>query len=771
MLCRHGIRFPLNEMPNTTGWPNSGDFFDNFGGMLTPQGDRQVRAIAVVLRVNYRDLVAAIDKSDKAKTVVVSTTDRQRTLFTATAFVEAFVPGEKRYRYSGELAADELMGPMARAQTKNAIPIKIVSGHRRYSPHKLAKGAPELPDVTDGSASYKQYLSMMFMLLQDEMSLRVTNKALASKLYKMTGLGGFHKGASMDREMNAFYTVCTQISIDSALRMPVLANTSGLSLTPEESDFICRQRTIAYNYRYNGLSEGATQLIGFMETEHYMADITHWLTTAKEAYKSGTTVPLFHFYASHDSVIMAMLARLGFTNFAFPGFAASMIFELWVSQPVPNTAITDNDFYVRFLYADHAIDDMNVDLPLSKYTFRLPSLATVAPMQDQSVPTGKATTPLWTFQALLNYCPICHTFPRTYSEHKRDLTVDEAFDAVVNTDFGTAAEDDVAETLQSFIQIPSITKGKEKAMVVEARPHGLAQSGHAAIRCTYCGQQATYICTRCRRATYCSAEHQQRDWQQHIFKCDKHAIYAGSQSMALSVDAPPRQKRVPVDISKLPVFNLEKETLANCHFRNVIQTTNHMQVVLMALSYGVHIPWETHDDHDQFFRVEQGQIRISLRDSTRGTTTYTLSDGDMFIIPRGVEHDVACISNEPAKFYTIYAPPEHPPGKKQFSASGSEKDEKAAERQVTRCEHSRGRARDEKPAGKYQPTPRELELMEKKVAADFRAAREVDRALAGLPPISEKGVQSGEYVALPTKKGVQSGEYVALPTKSSQQSQ
>jgi hypothetical protein len=123
----------------------------------------------------------------------------------------------------------------------------------------------------------------------------------------------------------------------------------------------------------------------------------------------------------------------------------------------------------------------------------------------------------------------------------------------------------------------------------------------------------------------------------------------------------------------------------------------------------------------------------------------------MFIIPRGIEHDVAGLSPLPAKFYTIYAPPEHPPGKKQFSSSGSKEDEKAMREQVEECE--RGRVRGEKPAGKYQPTKRDLALMEKKVAADMRAAREVDKALGNLPAISD--VQSGEYVALPTKSSQQ----------------
>lgn len=43
--------------------------------------------------------------------------------------------------------------------------------------------------------------------------------------------------------------------------------------------------------------------------------------------------------------------------------------------------------------------------------------------------------------------------------------------------------------------------------------------------------------------------------------------------------------------------------------------------------------WHTHDDTDDLFLVLQGEIDIQLRDRT-----VTLSAGEMFVVPKHVEH-------------------------------------------------------------------------------------------------------------------------------------
>ncbi len=106
------------------------------------------------------------------------------------------------------------------------------------------------------------------------------------------------------------------------------------------------------------------------------------------------------------------------------------------------------------------------------------------------------------------------------------------------------------------------------------------------------------------------------------------------------------------------VIDIEQKTLENPHFREVLFTAPHMQLVVMTLQPGEEIGLETHDHGDQFFRVEAGEGEALLNGER-----YPLRDGSIVVIPAGVEHNISNVSaSEPLRVYTIYAPPEHPDG-------------------------------------------------------------------------------------------------------------
>jgi mannose-6-phosphate isomerase-like protein (cupin superfamily) len=106
------------------------------------------------------------------------------------------------------------------------------------------------------------------------------------------------------------------------------------------------------------------------------------------------------------------------------------------------------------------------------------------------------------------------------------------------------------------------------------------------------------------------------------------------------------------------VTNIEQKTLDNEYFRDVLFTTAGMQLVLMTLRPGEEIGLETHDDVDQFIRVEAGTGKVTLNGEE-----HQLEDGSAVVIPRGTEHNVVNTSNDaPLKLYSIYTPPEHPDG-------------------------------------------------------------------------------------------------------------
>lgn len=104
--------------------------------------------------------------------------------------------------------------------------------------------------------------------------------------------------------------------------------------------------------------------------------------------------------------------------------------------------------------------------------------------------------------------------------------------------------------------------------------------------------------------------------------------------------------------------NIEERSLENNYFREVLYTAPHSQLVVMTLQVGEDIGQETHDEHDQFIRVEAGQAEAIL-DGER----HALSDGSALVIPAGTAHNVFNTSPDtPLRLYTIYSPPEHPDG-------------------------------------------------------------------------------------------------------------
>ena len=105
------------------------------------------------------------------------------------------------------------------------------------------------------------------------------------------------------------------------------------------------------------------------------------------------------------------------------------------------------------------------------------------------------------------------------------------------------------------------------------------------------------------------------------------------------------------------VTDIERATLENEDFRRVLFTGPSLQLVLMTLPPGEEIGEETHEDHDQFIRVEEGTGRALLDGAT-----HELRDGSAVVVPAGVRHNVINTSRDSSlKLYTLYSPPEHAP--------------------------------------------------------------------------------------------------------------
>lgn len=105
------------------------------------------------------------------------------------------------------------------------------------------------------------------------------------------------------------------------------------------------------------------------------------------------------------------------------------------------------------------------------------------------------------------------------------------------------------------------------------------------------------------------------------------------------------------------VTDIVSATNENTDYRRVLFTGDRMQLVVMTLQPGQDIGLETHGEVDQFVRVEAGTALVTI-----GEEQHRLEPGSVAILPAGSPHNVANAGSEPLHIYTIYAPPEHPPG-------------------------------------------------------------------------------------------------------------
>jgi mannose-6-phosphate isomerase-like protein (cupin superfamily) len=111
------------------------------------------------------------------------------------------------------------------------------------------------------------------------------------------------------------------------------------------------------------------------------------------------------------------------------------------------------------------------------------------------------------------------------------------------------------------------------------------------------------------------------------------------------------------------VADIEEATNSNTNFRTVLYTGAHLQLTVMSLAASENIGWEMHDNLDQFLRVESGTGTLKLgRSADDVAEEHTVSDDWAMIIPAGTWHDVVNEGNGALKLYSVYAPPDHPPG-------------------------------------------------------------------------------------------------------------
>jgi len=124
---------------------------------------------------------------------------------------------------------------------------------------------------------------------------------------------------------------------------------------------------------------------------------------------------------------------------------------------------------------------------------------------------------------------------------------------------------------------------------------------------------------------------------------------------------------------------IENDANTNANFRKVLYTSENSQLVLMSLLPREEIGLETHENNDQFFRVERGRGKCVIDGNE-----YEISDGDAVLVPRGAKHNVINASEtEDLKLYTIYSPPHHKDGIVSATKKDAESDEEEFDGKTT----------------------------------------------------------------------------------------
>jgi mannose-6-phosphate isomerase-like protein (cupin superfamily) len=105
-----------------------------------------------------------------------------------------------------------------------------------------------------------------------------------------------------------------------------------------------------------------------------------------------------------------------------------------------------------------------------------------------------------------------------------------------------------------------------------------------------------------------------------------------------------------------PVLDIQSLALANDDFRREVTTAEHSQVVLMTIPPGGEIGEEVHEGIDQIL-VFLGEAEAVLEGSSA-----PVPQNGVVVVPAGTRHNFKNTGGEPLRLWTVYAPPEHPPG-------------------------------------------------------------------------------------------------------------
>src|SRR3989338_138717 len=119
--------------------------------------------------------------------------------------------------------------------------------------------------------------------------------------------------------------------------------------------------------------------------------------------------------------------------------------------------------------------------------------------------------------------------------------------------------------------------------------------------------------------------------------------------------------------------NIIKIALRNNFFRKVLETRDNAQVVVMSLKPKEDIGMEVHKKYDQILVNVEGKGKCILNEKK-----MKFDEGSLVYVPKVTWHNFINTGKKELKLFTIYSPPNHPPGtihKTKADALRAERDE------------------------------------------------------------------------------------------------
>jgi mannose-6-phosphate isomerase-like protein (cupin superfamily) len=104
-------------------------------------------------------------------------------------------------------------------------------------------------------------------------------------------------------------------------------------------------------------------------------------------------------------------------------------------------------------------------------------------------------------------------------------------------------------------------------------------------------------------------------------------------------------------------IDLDRLVPQNDDFRREVATAEHSQVVLMTIPVGGEIGEEVHEGIDQLLVFTDGEA-----DAVIEGESSPVRPGQAVLVPAGTRHNFVNTGGRPLRLWTVYAPPEHPPG-------------------------------------------------------------------------------------------------------------